>query len=100
MAQWAAAIAADLAHLTLGSRPQVLVSTSLAGSLAGFGALYGCLRQLHPLMDRMARAESALRGTKGKGKVALLKTGKLNAMKDESFPSGNRAEELEEETHD
>ncbi|GLC76163.1 hypothetical protein PLESTF_001744900 [Pleodorina starrii] len=68
---WLAGIAADVAHLALGSGPRVLVATSLAGSVAGFGALYGCLRRLHPLMVRVARAEGALRG----GNATLLRTG-------------------------
>ncbi|GIL77392.1 hypothetical protein Vretifemale_6857 [Volvox reticuliferus] len=72
IAQWAAVIAADIVHLALGSSPRVLVTTSLAGSLAGFLALYGCLRRLHPLMVRVAKAEKALRSTRD---VALLRTG-------------------------
>ncbi|GLI59388.1 hypothetical protein VaNZ11_001254, partial [Volvox africanus] len=72
IAQWAAVIATDIVHLALGSSPQILMATSLAGSLAGFLALYGCLRRLHPLMIRVAKAEKALRSTQD---VALLRTG-------------------------
>ncbi|EFJ48744.1 hypothetical protein VOLCADRAFT_117480 [Volvox carteri f. nagariensis] len=70
--QWAAVIAADVTHLALGSGQRVLVFTSLAGGLAGFGLLYNCLRRLHPLLVRLARAEGTLRSA---GNATLLRTG-------------------------
>ncbi|GFR52259.1 hypothetical protein Agub_g14793 [Astrephomene gubernaculifera] len=68
----ASLVAADLAHIALGSGPRALTITSLAGALAGFGALYGCLRKLHPLMVRLSRAEGA--GTTQQ-RVKLVRTG-------------------------
>ncbi|KXZ41467.1 hypothetical protein GPECTOR_450g349 [Gonium pectorale] len=61
MLQWGSLVAADLAHLVLGTGPIALTTTSLASCTAGFVALYGALRKLHPLMGRLAKVDKALR---------------------------------------
>ncbi|KAG2496457.1 hypothetical protein HYH03_005680 [Edaphochlamys debaryana] len=67
----ASLIAADVAHLALGHGPRALLATSLAGSVAGFAALYGCLVRLHPLMVRVRKAEAGLVNAKS----SLVRTG-------------------------
>lgn len=59
LVHWVALAAADVAFAALGQGPVTLVVTSLAGALAGFAALYGCLRTLHPRMVHISNAEAA-----------------------------------------
>ncbi len=62
--------AADVAFAALGQGPVTLVVTSLAGAVAGFAALYNCLRTLHPRMVHISNAEAAAAKSRAAAKAA------------------------------